>query len=127
MQTSYQITYSKSHAKSCLRCASQVQISSGYENPQGYLDAAIYALESLQEYKQHPHYLRRKEELKGSSCQWVWMIAEAVKHEKCLSYFGAVIMPPVAAKEACKDMKLGNFYVQRRWNANKRSFEIAWD
>ncbi len=34
-------------------------------------------------------------------------------------------MPPVAAKETCKEMKLGNFYVQRRWNANKRSYDYC--
>ena len=53
------------------------------------------------------------------------MFAEAVKHDKCLSYYGAVIMPPVAAQEACNDLKLGNFYVQRKWNANKRSYDYC--
>ena len=46
-------------------------------------------------------------------------VAEAIKHEKCLSYFGAVIMPPEAAVDACKEQKLGNYYVQRKWNVNK--------
>ncbi len=34
-------------------------------------------------------------------------------------------MPTVAAREVCKALKLGNFYVQRKWNANMASYDYC--
>jgi hypothetical protein len=53
----------------------------------------------------------------------VWIVAEAIKKDTDVSHFGAVIMPTVTAKDACKEGKLGNYFVQKKWNANKRSFD----
>ena len=72
--------------KTCPRCAAQHQIEGGYEDPVDYLSAAVYILESLEAYKKHPKYEQRKEELRFSSYQWVWMVAEAIKETKSLSH-----------------------------------------
>ena len=109
--------------KTCPRCASQHQIEGGYEDPVEYLSAAVFILEKLDAYKTHENYARRREELKNSSYQWVWIVAEAIKHTKDISHYGAIVIPAVQAQKICEEKKLGDYFVYRKWSSDLRSFD----
>ena len=112
--------------KRCPRCASEHQIQGGYEDPQGYLDNAVYVLQSLEKYRtEHPKYATRRDQIKESSYQWIWIDAESILHNKSLSHYGACIIPAALIPQICEKNNLGDYFVQRRWNTDLRSFEYC--
>ena len=120
------LAYRCNDKKTCPRCAAQHQIEGGYEDPQGYLDNAVYVLQSLEQYRtQHPNYETRRSQLVTSSYQWSWMVTESIKHNKSLSHYGACIIPVALVQKICSEKRLGDYFVQRRWNEDMRSFDYC--
>ena len=60
-----------------------------------------------------------------SSYDWIWIVAESIKHNKSLSHYGACILPTAFAQKVCAEQRLGNYFVQRRWNQDQRTFDYC--
>jgi hypothetical protein len=90
------------------------------------LDNAIYVLHSLEQYRtEHPKYATRRDQIKESSYQWIWIVAESILHNKSLAHYGACIIPTAMIPTICAENRLGDYSVQRRWNLEMRSFEYC--
>ena len=72
-------------------------------------------MKALEEFKADPDLQSWKESLSESSFSWVLITTKAMKHEKGLSYYGAVMIPAHSVESVCMENGLGSHYVQRRW------------
>ena len=115
------VSYACRDLQRCPRWAAQKQIDDQYEDPEMYKGQAIYIIQALEAFKSDPFYPIWKESLKESSFAWVLITTKAIKHEKGVSYYGAVMIPAYMAEGVCSENGLGSYFVQRRWRDAKGS------
>ena len=101
--------------KRCPRCAAQVNIKDGYEDPELYKANARYLIDELSKYRDLIEAEERRQELVNCSFSWILIIAKAVRHDKSVSYFGAIPLPARFVEAACRSNRLTSYYVERRW------------
>ena len=52
-------------------------------------------------------------------------MAESISHNKSLSHYGACIIPAALVQKICEENQLADYFVQRRWNTDSRTFEYC--
>ena len=114
--------------KCCLRCAAQVQIEDGWEDPVEYKLAAAIIMARIKAFicsSPEDFQIYRQAMADHGGFGWLLLVAAALNEgsDKPISHFGVVALEPPASTAVIQNHQLGGYYVQRRWSNFKHAYE----
>ena len=113
---------------SCLRCAAQVQIEDGWEDPVEYKLAAAIIMARIKAFicsSPEDFQIYKQAIADHGGFGWLLFVAAALNEgsDKPISHFGVVALEPLASTAVIQNHQLGGYYVQRRWSDSMPAYE----
>ena len=114
--------------KSCPCCAAHHYKEQGWEVASGFKVAAAAAIEAIANFdKANPGEIKRVAELMTTEgcARFLLLIAKIFNTtglDKGISHYGAVGVPRKDVESLCQQSRLGEYYVQKKWNTDRKTF-----